>query len=256
MLEDVETGYEGKFDFPEPAEPRLTYMIATVPRTGSTYLSHLLWETGCLGAPLEYVNFDKAGPYGFASESPDVQLRLWRSVLRRRTSPNRVFGVKCFPMQLQVLQEENPALLSSVLGTLLPPGGPRRVIYLSRRDRAAHLVSYARASLSGIWRKEQEPDRGVEVPYSEKALETAGRWIDHQAAGWEEMFRGLRIEPLRLWYEDVVSEPEETVRRIAGYLGVTIVPGSAPPIPAVLKQSDSDARNWMAKYADAKGRTR
>jgi hypothetical protein len=35
---------------------RRTYMVATIPRTGSTYLCHRLWRTGCMGVPLEYLN--------------------------------------------------------------------------------------------------------------------------------------------------------------------------------------------------------
>ena len=72
----MDTGYEAKFDFPaRAAAPERPYLLATVPRSGSTYLSHVLWRTGCLGAPLEYLNFDPAGPYGHASASPVAQRR-------------------------------------------------------------------------------------------------------------------------------------------------------------------------------------
>ena len=73
MLNDVETGYEAKFDFPLTAgQPEIVYLLATVPRTGSTYLSHILWQTGCLGAPLEYVNSSRAAP----TASPPACLTL------------------------------------------------------------------------------------------------------------------------------------------------------------------------------------
>ena len=99
MLVDIDTGYEGKFDFPARAQgPEITYLLASAPRAGSTHFSHVLWQTGCLGAPLEYLNFEPLGPYGFAAASPSVQLQLWRSVLRRRCSPNGVFGLKAFSM--------------------------------------------------------------------------------------------------------------------------------------------------------------
>jgi len=84
MLTDIETGYEGRFDFPARHQgPGRTYLLASVPRAGSTFFSHLLWRTGYLGAPLEYLNFEPAGPYGFAAASPQLQHQLWRSVLRR-----------------------------------------------------------------------------------------------------------------------------------------------------------------------------
>lgn len=251
MLDGVETGYEGKFDFPGRA-PEIAYMLATVPRTGSSFLSHVLWRTGCLGAPLEYLNFDKDGPYFFANEAPDQQDWLWRSVLRRRTSPNGVFGVKCFPMQLEALHQSNPALLSAIWSTLLPAGRPGRIVYLARRDRTAHAISYARATISGIWRKEQEKGEAAEPEYSKAALATAGQWIDMQISGWEEMFRNLRTAPLRLWYEDVAASPDEAARQVADYLGIAIDPAAAVEIPAVEKQSEAGAREWAERHAEGK----
>ena len=247
MLEGVETGYEGKFDFPARA-PELVYLLATVPRSGSSFLSHVLWQTGCLGAPLEYLNFDKSGPYFFAHDTPGQQDWLWRSVLQRRTSPNGVFGVKCFPTQLEALHQSNPALLSAIWSALLPPGRPGRIVHLARRDRTAHAISYARATLSGIWRKEQEAGGRAEPEYSEAALATAERWIELQAAAWEEMFASLRIEPLRLWHEDVVARPGDAARQVADYLGVALDPAAAVEVPAVEKQSEAGARAWAERH--------
>jgi len=252
MLDVVETGYEGKFDFPGRA-PEITYMLATVPRTGSSWLNHVLWRTGCLGAPLEYLNFDKAGPYFFAHDAPDEQIWLWRSILRRRTSPNGVFGVKCFPMQLEALHQSNPALLSAIWSALLPAGQPGRVVYLARRDRTAHAISYARATISGIWRKEQEAGERVEPDYDEAAFATAGQWIDAQARAWEGMFETLRIEPLRLWYEDLLSSPEDAARQVADYLGVTLDPAAIVDIPPVEKQSEAGSRVWAERHQAAQG---
>src|SRR5690606_10222138 len=117
----VESGYETKFDFPpREAGPERPYLLATVPRSGSTFLSHVLWRTGCLGAPLEYLNFDPAGPYGHASMSPLEQERLWHSALRHRTSPNGVFGLKGFPTQFEALASGSPVLLAGVMRQVLP----------------------------------------------------------------------------------------------------------------------------------------
>jgi hypothetical protein len=120
MLAGLVTGYEGRFDFPRrTSPPTLTYLLATLPRTGSTWFSHLLWQTGCLGAPLEYLNFEPTGPYYFAARSTASQQQLWHSLMSRRTSPNGLFGLKCFPDQLESLQQENPQLLSDVMSTFV-----------------------------------------------------------------------------------------------------------------------------------------
>jgi LPS sulfotransferase NodH len=246
MLVDIETGYEGKYDFPRrEAGPDIVYMLASVPRTGSTYVSHVLWRTGCLGAPLEYLNFDPIGPYYFASHSPDIQARLWVSLQHRRTSPNGVFGFKCFPVQLQTLQQTNPGLLAAVR--------PRRIVYLSRRDRTAHIISYARANLTGVWRAEQEKDLAAPPAYSQEALEMAERGIDAQASGWETLFRERGIEPLRLWYEDVLAGPGEAAREVADYLGIALVSGAEVDVPAIVKQSGAGTEDWGSRYVGAKG---
>jgi LPS sulfotransferase NodH len=250
MLGDVETGYEGKFDFPlRSGAPSPAYLLASVPRTGSTYLSHLLWRTGCLGAPLEYLNFEPSGPYGFASGSAELQQQLWRSVVSRRTSPNGVFGIKCFPMQLEALAEANPTLLAAVMSLLLPRQGPRKVVHLGRRDRKAHLVSYARATLSGVWRKEQEQAGAAEPAFDAGALATAERWLAAQESAWEQMFGELGIEPLRLWYEEVVDDPDRAVREVADHLGIVLDPAAAVAVPEIERQAQEGARAWKSRLA-------
>jgi LPS sulfotransferase NodH len=244
------TGYETQFDFPSrEAPPELIYLLASVPRSGSTYVSHLLWGTGCLGAPLEYLNFEPAGPYGFASESPAAQADLWRTALDRRTSPNGVFGLKAFPLQLEEIYRINPHLIANVMKTLFPRGQRARVVELRRRDRTAHAISYARALLSGIWRKEQEPDDRPEPAYSSEAMARAARMIEQQEAAWQAMYRDLRVEPLVIWYEDVLADPGAALAAVADYLGVALDPAATVTVPAIERQSQAGARAWAERHA-------
>jgi LPS sulfotransferase NodH len=250
MKDGIVTGYEPKFDFPErDRPPDQPWLFASVPRTGSTYVSHVLWASGCLGAPLEYLNFEPAGPYGFASDSPPRQAELWQRALRSRTSPNGVFGLKAFPLQFGDVHAANPALIDEVMRTLFPRGRQPKAVQLRRRDRTAHAISYARALLSGIWRKEQEPDHRPEPEYSEEAMKLAVRLIDEQEAIWRAMFKDLRIEPLELWYEDVLAEPERSVDAVARYLGVALDPGAAVEVPAIERQSQAGAKAWAERHA-------
>jgi LPS sulfotransferase NodH len=254
MLEGVVTGYETRFDFPVRATPPvLSYMLATVPRTGSTFVSHLLWRTGCLGAPLEYLNFQPGSPYGAAHGDSAAEERLWRRALARRTSPNGVFGIKCFPMPLQELDQRNPPLLASVMSTLLPRGRRPMIVYLRRRDRVAHRISYARATLSGVWRQEQERDGREEPAYSEEALAAAERWIRVQEQIWEQMFADLRIVPLTLWYEDAVADPAAAALAVAGFLGVPLSQGAEVEVPPIRRQSQAGAKDWAERHATSKG---
>lgn len=245
-------GYEAKFDFPEwQGVPRVTYLLATVPRSGSTYLSHLLWQSGCLGAPLEYLNFDPAGPYGFASQSAAEQTRLWHGVLRGRTSPNGVFGLKGFPAQFAALHGTNPALLGQVMRRLFPSRLASRVVLLHRRDRTAHAISYARAILSGVWRKEQETYGNAEPEYSSVAVERAARLIEEAEGAWVEMLTDLNIAPLELWYEDVAEDPKAAVEAVAGYLDVQLDPLAAIEVPAIEQQSQRGSALWAERHSSS-----
>lgn len=245
------TGYEAQFDFPaRESSPAMVYLLASVPRSGSTYVSHLLWQTGCLGAPLEYLNFEPSGPYGFASESAVKQADLWQSALCCRTSPNGVFGLKAFPLQLEGVHASNPQLVGNVMRTLFPRGQRARVIELRRRDRTAHAISYARALLSGIWRKEQEPADRPEPEYSREALLRATRMIEQQEQSWQAMYRDLRVEPLVIWYEDVLADPEAAIVAVAGYLDVMLDPALAVAVPLIERQSQVGARAWAERHVE------
>jgi LPS sulfotransferase NodH len=249
MLDGIETGYEGRFDFPErDGPPDRVYVLASLPRSGSTYLSHVLWESGCLGAPLEYLNFLPGGHYGFAANSPDRQIELWRHVLKTRTSPNGVFGAKCFPMLIYLLARNNPPLYEEATRLLMPADRSARVVRLRRRDRLSHAISYARATRSGIWREEQEAAGAATVPYSKEAVDQAMDELERAEAGWEPLFASLTTEPLTLWHEDVVERPEEAVRRVADFLEVEVDPAASVAVPKVKKQSDTDSRAWAQRY--------
>lgn len=249
MLPHVITGYEPQFDFPEfIGAPGTPYLLASVPRAGSTWFSHLLWQTGCLGAPLEYLNFEPAGPSGNASRRPDLQNAVWNRAMRFRTSPNGVFGLKGFPVLFEELGRQNPDLLGRVMQTILGPGTPRKVVYLRRRDRTAHAISYARALLSGIWRSEQEsPDRH-EPAYSSEAIAKARALIESQEGAWQAMYADLQIVPLELYFEDALEDGEGARRMVADYLGVPLNPGLSMDVPEIRKQSVKGGTAWRRQY--------
>jgi LPS sulfotransferase NodH len=252
MLLGIETGYEEEFDFPPRlSPPTRPYLLASVPRSGSTWVSHLFWQTGCLGAPLEYCNFEPTGPYGHASQSAAEQLKLWRAALAGRTSPNGVFGLKGFPVQFEALHANNPALLAEVMRTVMPSPERGRVVLLHRRDRTAHAISYARAILSGIWRAEQERGGRAEPEYSRIAVERAATMIESQEGTWRAMLADLRIAPLELWYEDVLAGPAAAIDAVAGYLGVEIDPEAAVEVPPIERQSQQGARAWVRRHSEA-----
>lgn len=248
MIEGITTGYEARFDFPvREGLPRLPWLLASLPRAGSTWLSHELWASGCLGAPLEYLNFEPGGPYGHAAGRPAEQVDLWRKALATRTSRNGVFGLKAFPGQLHEVQQGNPSLVAQVMRLLLGPASPRKVVDLRRRDRKAHAVSYARALLSGIWRAEQEREGRDEPAFSALAVERAEAMLDQQQAAWQAMYADLGVVPLVVWFEDALADPAGAVQQVAGYLGVSLDPVARVAVPTIRQQAQEGARAWLGQ---------
>lgn len=161
--------------------------------------------------------------------------------------------MKAFVLQFEELNQASPRLLTDVLQVVLPRNAPRHVVYLRRRDRVAQVVSYARASLSGVWRKEQEKDRPALVEYSQETLDACERGIAFQERVWEQMFNDLRIDPLTLWHEDVLAEPDRATETVAKRLGVTLDPRAIVEVPPIHKQSEYDAAEWRSRLAIARG---
>ena len=248
QLDGITTGYEARFDFPPYQGTPRPYLLASVPRSGSTYLSHVLWQTGCLGAPLEYLNFEPSGPYGHVSGSPAGQLALWQYVVPRRTSPNGIFGLKAFPLQMELLGQTNPPLLARAMRFLLANGPQSKVVQLRRRDTSAHAISLARASLRGIWRAEQEREAGNEPDYDPAVIEKAERELAAQENAWAQMYREMGLTPLVVWYEDVVADPDGAISDIAAYLSVELDPSVSVDVPSIERQDQSGAREWRRRF--------
>lgn len=239
MTDLAAQAYSPDFDLPvRTCAPALHYMLAAVPRTGSSFLAHELWRTGSLGIPLEYLNFKADGHYPDAAGDPDAQMRHWRRTLSTRTTSNGVFGQKMFLQFLVQLKEENPRLLAQMR--------PHRIIYLTRSDRMAHMVSYARAQQSGVWTAGAAPTG--ESRYSRHLLEQAAERIEKQERGWEWLFGQLGIDPLRVTYEAVVSDVNAVVSRIADYLGVEINRSEALSAPHLRRQADDLSHEWAKSY--------
>jgi len=135
---------------------------------------------------------------------------------------------------------------------MLPSGSERRTVYLRRRDRVAQAVSYARASLSGVWHKDQESADAPPHDYSQSALDAAERGIALQESVWARMFSDLNIEPLELWHEDVLDNPIAASRAVADYVGVALDPAARVEAPQIEKQTVGDAPEWIARYTDSR----
>ncbi|MGB6145228.1 MAG: Stf0 family sulfotransferase [Rhodanobacter sp.] len=242
--------YDAEFDFNcFGREPLGTYMLATLPRSGSTYCAIKLWQTGLLGSPMEYLNFgviaDLYQRLGYPISGDGGVLSghvqsYWRSVKIIRTSLNGVFGWKMFTSNFLEISKKYPELLKEIT--------PNYVLYLTRRDELGQAFSYSRAMRSKTW------FGGIanvsEVAYDFFHIKKCLRLIREQKRCWEDIFDTVEIEPIRIFYEDLLSDAESFTGCILGRMGIKVDRTSRIDIPVTLRQTDGISRIWRNRFAE------
>lgn len=240
-MHHIALSYQKYGDFPRREDlPSLQYMLATAPRSGSTMLALLMWRTGLLGAPMEYLNFPNSGKIVDRLGNGDIR-HYWDEVRRHRSSPNGVFGYKVFIGNYRNTLAVHPELLEAIRAD--------KVIYLRREDKIAQAVSHVRAIQSGAWFadvKNVKPQT-----YDFERLLRSYHLAQQQDWQWEKIFRMTGVEPLALVYEDVLKDVDGTLDRLCDWLGVTRDPAAALDHIALTKpQSDVVSREWRERFAD------
>lgn len=260
MLLDPRNG--PAFDLPPCDGPVRTYVIASVPRSGSTLLARLLWETGRVGAPKEYLNpmqvrdwEARLGPTaavrwrhralrgrlaGVAGRGPwtDARLAAYLDRVRaRRTGPEGWFGLKLHHHHHQRWFVDAGRDLEAVLG-------PVRWVRITRDDTVAQAVSWTRALQTGRWASWQRD--GLPAVYDRRAI--AGRLaaIEAAEAAWSERLADRPV--CAVTYEQLVADREATVRRVLRWLDVPDADTVAVPAPPVARQADATSAAWIARY--------
>jgi trehalose 2-sulfotransferase len=238
------------FDFPGPVPLRRSYIVASTPRSGSTFLCSALWQTGVLGAPSEYWNCRKrASPKTIgtrmmerleASSGADYLTKL----LACRTSRNGVFGLKVHFSHFEEVFNGFPQVLDLL--------APVNFIYIERQDKLAQAVSMARSLQTGVWafgKNRQRPAISYDRDLISRCLES----LETQRRGWLQWFETNRIEPHVVTYEKLVADSSGVVSGIVNLLDV----GNDAPHEVqqrkLARQSDGTNKEWADRYRSEMG---
>jgi LPS sulfotransferase NodH len=217
-----------------PAPLRVQYVIASLPRTGSSRLANRLRSYGCFGYPAEYLD-DNAAAIARGRFGVDNPLPAIKAV---RTSANGCFGIRAHYGHLpRLLAWEDPATLLS-----------SRFILLTRDDLLGQALSWSRAAQTDSW----SPHHGSQVtptfdaPTIERLIRQAGLY----AAGWRMFAAEHALDVLPLTYEALRDDLDGCVERIAAFVGVQL-PATRPPdlLPASSWTTTADD-TWRAAYIE------
>lgn len=231
----LETLLDERFDFPRGATLRDVYFVAFVQRSGSHLLCTRLWKTGVFGAPLEYFNIQKL-PSLVRRFGVDYLDEYVTALLRHRTSPNGVFGLKLDRDQfafLQLLAFEHPLRTT-------------KWILVDRRDKHRQAISRFIALQTSAWSSLVEPVG--EPVYDFAGIRDCLNALLQNQAFWQRYFTVKRIEPARIWYEDLVSDVDACVARVSRDLEIPLQPRTTVPLPDVERQSTRRNEEWLERF--------
>ncbi|MGC0422499.1 Stf0 family sulfotransferase [Embleya sp. AB8] len=234
-----------RFDFPRFAGlPPVRYVLASSPRCGSNMLARALWHTGVAGFAEDYLAdthvLDYFERWGFDADDPDgLPVGYVRALMRVRTSPNGVFGMKVHAGHLAGLEVDLHELLARPY-----------YIHIRRRDRLRQAISYTLAEQTGVWIVDGTflpTGRVRSTPrYSRAEIRRHLCMLDHDEATWAGYFDRHGVTPHVVVYEDLVADYEDGIRDCLGFLGVE-APGRIPA-PGIARQADELTEQWVERF--------
>ena len=220
--------------------PHVSYIVCSLPRSGSSLLCDVLAGTELAGAPTEYLDRNQMEAFEreWGVSGMDDYLQALRA---RKTSPNGVFGLKAHFHQLRDvlgkrdLDAEFPGL---------------RLVYIQRHDHVRQAVSWARAIQTGQWASDHPVRRG-EPHFDAAEIRTLIDRIEREEAGWDEFFAQRGERPLRFDYAELAAAPGAAVRQVLEFIGVEVAADFEPPQPTIARQADELSEDWVRRFRDS-----
>jgi LPS sulfotransferase NodH len=264
-----------------PGNPQVRcYVVCATQRSGSTLLCELLKGTGVAGRPEEYfeaqsdtgapphpgrflegaprtgvgIRDDPTPPvapaYSSLSGIKDYREHLART-LRAGSTDNGVFGAKLMFNQLPELRVLTGALPefsglddNEILARLFDQP---TYIWVRRRDTVRQAVSLWKALQNRRWREGGEGGR-AQLQYRYEGIDHLVRLFESDDAGWRAHFSRSGITPLAVSYEDdLMRDPESTLRAALDWIGVSAPPGWRLDAP-LARQADALSEEWVRRY--------
>jgi len=228
------------FDLPGPVPLRKSYIVASTPRCGSTFLCTRLWATGVLGAPAEYFGYHKrVGTKMMERLDAASDADYLRKLLACRTSKNGVFGMNTEFNDFEEALRRLPGLLAAL--------APVTYVYVERPDQlvqAAFMAKSVQIDALPAGQKKQPAALQYDRDLISKWL---GR-IERQRLGWMRWFDANGIVPFVVSYEKFTTNPAAAVRSVVELLGVENDKRQQVRVALAERPSDRISKEWAARF--------
>ena len=244
-------------DFSFAGAPSIRYLICSTQRTGSTLLCRLLTATGLAGFPEEYLRHDRIEPWLKRLGVTGISVQDYlREIEKRRTTSNGVFGIKIHYRDYVRFFGSEEARKNGETWIK-----QQAVIFVRRKDKLSQAISFYKAVESNIWSIEsadqdalntQDIVEQVSKPVRDYVFSPVkiSRYLNELIEEDELWRQFLSTHPngyLEVWYEDLIENPEITVRNI--FTALNINTDHLPPVVSTTKcQADDMNRILKEKF--------
>ena len=241
-----------------------SYIICSTPRSGSTLLCDLLADTGVAGRPDSFfrrqsipwwAHHFNVSIAGWADEHEFDQLYL-SAVHQQGSGRTQFFGMRLMWESVGDLSKRLRSLypgLASDNASFRSAFGQPFYVYLSREDKVAQAVSRLRAEQTGLWHvaadgTERERLKPGQAPdYDAHGLAEQVVELEGQDAAWMNWFVRQRIQPMRITYEELSTEPQIALASVLSALGLD--PAIAETVePRTSKLADNKSHEWVTRF--------
>jgi trehalose 2-sulfotransferase len=231
--------FHHKFDhvFEDSPPPSVSFIVCSLPRSGSSLLCDLLASTELAGAPTEFFDLNQMNEFKRIWGVGDFDAYL-DALVARKTSPNGLFGVKAHYHQLMDAFAERD--IEGAFPNL-------RLVYIKRADRIRQAVSFALATQTERWTSAQEEPAAAPA-YDAGQIAMMIDWIEREEQAWERWFAAVGAPLHRIVYEDFAEAIEPTLVEVLRFLTVEVGPDFEAPAPTLHRQADRLNDEWAVRY--------
>lgn len=230
------------------------FIVLSHPRTGSNYVIDLL------GSHPSIVTYGELFSPGFllGSLKPAI-VKRWPFIYHAYTYIRERFPLvilkhvvfrhyrkKVSAVGFKIFYEHAHTGKSKAVWPFLRETEGLKIIHLKRRNILRSYVSYLIANRTGefIRFSTNAPPRAVRVKVNIKRCRARFSKIERDRAKFEKYFSGHDI--LTVWYEDLCARPQQQLRKIQSFLGVS----AAPLYSTVVKQNTGPLWEIVSNYRE------
>ncbi len=206
-----------------------SYIICSLPRSGSTLLGAALAKTGLAGNPQEFFKEETLAVWKGRFDLPqDVPLSecVSRVVAATRTD-NGVFGQKIMWYQLEDiisgLKTNLPQLQNLTMQSLLAEFFPDvKMIFIRREDRLKQAISLFKSVQSNVWHNNREfriEERGLRFDYFD--INALMRNLEEQELNWKTFLKNGNFDFYEITYEILIGDYDKTLNEILDFLSLS-----------------------------------